>query len=345
VTGRPDRTIAHERCAPGIHRIALPTPWMGTVNAYLLAGDPLTLIDAGPGITGATFALRQALAEFGYAVADLELLIATHHHFDHMGAMQVLAELSGARVACLDAAVPFVEDFPASREREDDWLAALMVRHGVPSGTARAARQFAALEAQLARSLKVTDPLREGDVIHAGGRDLRVLARPGHSPSDTLLHDEADGVLFSGDHLLADVSSNALLALPLEAFDPRAPTDPGEHPRPHRPALLAYRRSLEATRALDARLVLPGHGRTIADHRELIERRIAGQDRRAARLHDVLTATPQSAFALAHELWDDEASAQVFLVLSEVLGHLDLVRGDGVEQHDDGEVIRFALSA
>ncbi|MDR7561019.1 MAG: MBL fold metallo-hydrolase, partial [Armatimonadota bacterium] len=32
-----------------LHRIELPTPFpVGPVNAYLLAGEPLTLVDAGP---------------------------------------------------------------------------------------------------------------------------------------------------------------------------------------------------------------------------------------------------------------------------------------------------------
>ena len=50
--------------------------------------------------------------------------------------------------------------------------------------------------------------LSDGDVIRAGGRDLRVVARPGHSTTDTLFVDDAERIAFVGDHLLASISSN-----------------------------------------------------------------------------------------------------------------------------------------
>ena len=50
--------------------------------------------------------------------------------------------------------------------------------------------------------------LAEGDEIRAGGRDLRVVARPGHSTTDTLFVDDRAGLALVGDHLLAGVSSN-----------------------------------------------------------------------------------------------------------------------------------------
>ncbi len=50
--------------------------------------------------------------------------------------------------------------------------------------------------------------LSDGDLIRAGGRDLRILARPGHSTTDTLLVDEHSSTAFVGDHLLAGISSN-----------------------------------------------------------------------------------------------------------------------------------------
>jgi glyoxylase-like metal-dependent hydrolase (beta-lactamase superfamily II) len=322
IGGKPE-PAAIELCARDVLRITVPTPWMGTVNAYLLTGDPLTLVDAGPGLTSSTVMLCRAIRGAGYDAREIELLIATHHHFDHMGAMQHIAGLSGAEVLIHRDAAPFVIDWERSREGEDDWLAGQMIRHGVPPMTARAARQFARLEAHLAEPLDVSRRLLDGDVVRAGGREFHVLFRPGHSPSDIVLFDAREGLLLSGDHLLADVSSNALMALPLHGGGP-------ESPRPH--ALVDYRRSLAATWELPARLVLPGHGSIVGEHRLLIDQRIAEQDRRARHLGDRLRRTPRSAFALASEIWGSEANAQVFLVLSEVLGHLDLLLDDGVAE-------------
>ncbi|HMS89480.1 MAG TPA: MBL fold metallo-hydrolase [Acidimicrobiales bacterium] len=43
--------------------------------------------------------------------------------------------------------------------------------------------------------------LADGQRIEVGGTTLTVLHTPGHSPGGCCLHDEADGVLFSGDTL------------------------------------------------------------------------------------------------------------------------------------------------
>lgn len=44
-------------------------------------------------------------------------------------------------------------------------------------------------------------PLRDGQVLSAGGIELRVIATPGHSPGSTCLYAPQLGALFSGDTL------------------------------------------------------------------------------------------------------------------------------------------------
>ncbi len=54
-----EREALAEAAAAGIHRLAIPTPFMvGRVNAYLIEDSPLTLIDSGPNSA-------KALDEFG----------------------------------------------------------------------------------------------------------------------------------------------------------------------------------------------------------------------------------------------------------------------------------------
>jgi glyoxylase-like metal-dependent hydrolase (beta-lactamase superfamily II) len=179
--------------------------------------------------------------------------------------------------------------------------------------------------------------LRDGDALAMAGRTLRVLHRPGHSPSDTVLYDEDHGVAIAGDHLLRNVSSNALISRPLE---PLGAGDGQPVPRP-RP-LLAYRTSLRATRALDADVVVGGHGPPVVDHRDLIDERIRRQDARADDLLGLLSGGPRSAHQLATALWRDVAVTQAYLTLSEVLGHLDLLIDGGlVVEHDRQPVTTF----
>ncbi|MGE4426157.1 MAG: MBL fold metallo-hydrolase [Solirubrobacteraceae bacterium] len=323
--------------AVGVHRIAVPTPWMGTVNAYLLEGDPLTLVDTGPGLTASTALLADGLRVLGHRIEDVELIVLTHQHFDHVGAADVLRARSGASVAAFGPSVAFLGAYPVAAGREDDWVADLMRRHGASAGTVAGARSFAAFEAHLASPVVVDLPLDDGDELRAGGRALRVLHRPGHSPSDIVLLDPRDGLLLAGDHLLGRVTSNALLALPLDADGPIDPT------AGHGAPLIDYRRSLRRTRQLPASLVLGGHDEPFDDHVALIDERLVGHERRAERLLSRLGGDPRSAFSLAVAHWGPVAEDQPFLVLSEVLGHLDLLVDAGtVSVVHAGDAVLFA---
>jgi glyoxylase-like metal-dependent hydrolase (beta-lactamase superfamily II) len=178
----------------------------------------------------------------------------------------------------------------------------------------------------------VTTRLRDGGRLDFASRSFEVHHRPGHSPSDTVFFDAADGTLMAGDHLIKHISSNPLISRPLDG------SDPGE--RPH--ALLTYMASLRATREMPVREVLPGHGDAFDGHAELIDQRFALHERRARKIHGLLEAEPLSAHEIAQALWGTVAVTQAYLTLSEVLGHVDLLleRGEVAERERDG-VIRF----
>src|SRR5215217_4213069 len=336
---RPHAPAPHVATAEGagIHRFEIPTPFaVGTVNAYLVEDDPLTLVDSGPNSATAMAVLERRLGEHGYAIADLELIVVTHQHMDHMGLAGLVAERSGAEVACLGLLAPYLEDWDNAAAGDDDLAHDLMLRHGLEPRAAKALRSVARMVRGWGAQVHVDRRLRDGEVLRLAGRDLRVLHRPGHSPSDTLLHDEERAIVIGGDHLLSRVSSNALISRPLDG------TPDGRRPRP----LVHYRASLRATRELDAAVVLGGHGEAVTDHRGLIDARLRRQDQRAGELLTLLRDAPRSAHELATALWGDVAITQAYLTLSEVLGHLDLLIDEGVvAERPDGAVTRFEALA
>ena len=58
--------------ARGVYHIEVPTPFaVGPVNVYLLAGEVLTLIDAGPLTNDAWQALSQGIEQIGYKLSDI----------------------------------------------------------------------------------------------------------------------------------------------------------------------------------------------------------------------------------------------------------------------------------
>jgi glyoxylase-like metal-dependent hydrolase (beta-lactamase superfamily II) len=322
----------------GIHRLAIPTPFMvGRVNAYLIEDSPLTLVDSGPNSAKALDELEQALAARGHRVEDIELLVISHQHMDHFGLASILARRSGAEVAAIGPLAPYLADYGRETDLDDAFAENIMLRHGIPPEIVTALRAVSAGFRAWGSAVEVTRPLGDGELLELRDRKLRILQRPGHSPSDTIFLDERRRMLLAADHLIAHISSNPLLARPL-GTEP----DP-DGPRPQ--ALVTYMRSLEATRELDLELVLPGHGAPITDHVALIDERFRMHGRRAEKILRLITEQPRSAHEVAQELWGNVAVTQAYLTLSEVLGHVDLLLADGraVEEERDG-VVRFAAS-
>lgn len=325
--------------AAGIHCLPIPTPFaVGRVNTYLIEDDPLTLVDSGPNSAKALDELERALRARGHAVEDLELLVVTHQHIDHLGLLDVLARRSGAEIAALDLLVPYLARYAEDAERDDEFSEALMLRHGIPADVTYALRSVSRAFRAWGSGAQVTRPLAAGERLELRDRTLEVLHRPGHSPTDTVFWDAERRILLAADHLIKHISSNPLISRPPGA-DPRAAVED----RPH--ALVTYLDSLRATRELPAELVLPGHGEPITDHVALIDERFHLHERRAGKIARLLAERPLSAYEVAQALWGNVAVTQAYLTLSEVLGHMDLLLADGrVREQDDGEVIRFAAA-
>src|SRR5205085_6262601 len=137
-----------------------------------------------------------------HAVEDLELLIITHQHMDHFGLASVLARRSGADVAALDGLASFLAGYGEEAELDDRFAEATMLRHGIPPEIVTALRAVSAGFRAWGSAVEVTRPVAEGDELRFANRTLKVLHRPGHSPSDTVFLDEERGMLLAADHLI-----------------------------------------------------------------------------------------------------------------------------------------------
>jgi glyoxylase-like metal-dependent hydrolase (beta-lactamase superfamily II) len=329
----PEEALERAR-EEGIHRLRIPTPFaVGRVNCYLLEDEPLTLVDTGPNSGKALDELEHQLADLGHSIEELDLVVLTHQHIDHLGLVDIIAERSGADVAAIDAAVPFIQNFGEDAEGDDAFAAGLMLRHGIPEDVVIALRSVSRSFRAWGARTDVTRPLHDGEELRLRDRALEVQHRPGHSPTDTLLWDADRRILLAADHLIAHISSNALLTRPPDGSD--------ERPK----ALITYIESMRRTRELPAEVVLSGHGDAITDHRALIDDRLEEHGKRAEKIRGLIADRPLSAYEIAQELWGNVAVTQAYLTLSEVIGHVDLLIADGrAEEIDEGEVVRFAAS-
>jgi glyoxylase-like metal-dependent hydrolase (beta-lactamase superfamily II) len=246
---RPEQPRA-EKILPGIWRLRLPLPWPGVPhgNVWAVAADGgIVLFDTGIGGKGGLRRFDMALAQAGFGLEDVRLLVCTHSHTDHYGLAAPIVEGAGCELWMHPAweHVRLVADDPAAALEHRIEVAR---QSGVPP---------AALERY--RASRESDDDTGIDAIVEPDRDLlpgvevetdlgtwQVYETPGHAPSHVVLHQPERKLLISGDHLLGRT---------VLFFDHGHSPDPvGE-----------FLGGLDEIEPLDVGLVLPGHGRTFRD--------------------------------------------------------------------------------
>jgi glyoxylase-like metal-dependent hydrolase (beta-lactamase superfamily II) len=305
-----------------ILRIVMPTPYaVGPVNAYLIRSEPMTLIDAGINTPQAQNAMTIALADAGVFPEAIERIIITHAHPDHYGLVHMLQEVSEATVYFPEKEIARVRDRQMLFE-----VGRLLVEAGMPLELLFKMDQQRKNDPRPRMKHDEVIPVRHGDRFEFADFTLEAHHSPGHTGGHIVYLEPESTTLFAGDQLLPDVSPNPLL-------EP-SPDEPGERRR----SLEEYLSSLETMAAMNLRLAYPGHGDPIEDPDKLISWTIEHHHKRVTRIAGVLGADARSPYELAIELYPEARDYDIFLAVSEIVAHLDLVveNGDAVVDLDDG---------
>lgn len=310
-----------------IHKIAIPTPFaVGDVNAFLIKGDALSLIDAGPKTPEAYEALQDGIKEAGYTFSDIEQVILTHHHPDHTGWVDAFdnAEIIGHAY----------NNFWLSRDESflhhhDAFYLTHFIEAGVPA-------QFMDKVKRMKRSTvfigerPLTRILEEEDEL-PGHPNWTVLETLGHAQSHLAFWNRETKEMIGGDLVLPKVSSNPLIEPPL---DPKK-----ERPR----SLLQYNESLKRILTLPVDIIYTGHGEEVHNAHALIEGRFQKQHGRAMKVLAMLDNGRRTAFELAQELFPKVYEKELRLTLSETIGQTDYLVSKGLitETKNEGGILHY----
>lgn len=302
-----------------LHRLEIPTPFhVGTVNAYLLEGEPLTLLDCGTKTEASYQALVTGLAHYGYQIRDLQQLIISHHHTDHIGLTDRIVAESGAELLAHRYTVPFLETPRPIRAHYEQYFQDICREGAVPETITTVFHHgYEWIEQFSNAPVKTTRILDEGDMVDAGGAIWQVYHTPGHAGDLICLFEPESRVLLANDHLILNISSNPLIEPP--------PVTGTRRPR----RLLEYIHHMQRMAALNPNIAYSGHGDPIEDVPGLVARRLAFHEKRAARILEYFHDAAYNLWELTQHMFAHIPDTEKFLALSEVLGHVDMLEHEG----------------
>lgn len=312
----------------GIHRLVVPVPFpVDPLNIYLVTEPVPTLIDTPPRGQSFLTLLDQRLNSLGYSIADVERIILTHPHFDHYGSVADIVKKSGAQVYAA-AGTQFCFQAEAI-EQDKRFQHDLMEKTGAPlPWIEHATKTIGGWAKQYGCDFTPSEYLQDGCPVRLADRDTTVVSVPGHTPWCILIYDQVTGTAFTGDFLLDHISSNPIIQRPSIV-----PKGYG--------SLKALISSLRKVRLMELRLALPGHGRLIEDPNARIEELLTLIHDRKSLVYDILAAGRQTLFQMVTRLFPNLRKEELFLAISEFVGHLEVLEEEGSVVRKEGEALGF----
>lgn len=313
-----------ERVLPGVWRLRLPLPWPGVphCNAWAVAaGDGIVLFDTGYAGDDGTRQLEFALAQVGFELTDVRLVVCTHSHSDHYGLAGPIVDAAGCEL-WMHPAWGHVRAMAEDPEAALDRRIEVARQSGVPpAALERYKHARRGSSTGIARLVAPDRELVPGVEVATDLGAWHVHETPGHAPSHVVVHQPEQRLLISGDHLLGRVSL---------FFDYGHTPDP----------VAEFAASLDRVQDLDVGLVLAGHGRPFRGLRGKVEANREELEAQLGRMRGALAGgEPRTAFETVVELVGAENmnAATATWGLQLALAYLDHLAILGEAEELDGE--------
>ena len=222
-----------KQIADGIHRLG-----SAHHNYYVVTeGGKATVIDAGGSKDMPQ--LVEGLASLGLAPTDVEAIVLTHAHADHIG-FAAEASRGGTTVKTHE------REAPIARGDEEGYSISMGKLPWWKPGTYTFAIAMMKSGVNKAPRVPEVETFTDGEVLDLPGRPKGIHA-PGHTPGHAIYYLEGSKALFTGDALgTRDLTSKA--------------TGPQLFPAGWHDDYAAAKESLGLLAALDTKVLLPGHG-------------------------------------------------------------------------------------
>lgn len=321
--------------APGLWRLDIPLVGnpLKNLNSYLITGERNLLIDTGFNQSACREAMDAQLHEIGAKLEQTDIFL-THLHSDHSG-LSTYLHRKGCAVFLSDSDATRREEY----SREETWRD--KYASYVENGFSR--EEINWLWDSNPAKMEGPEPLpdgfnrlTDGQELHYGGRHLRCILTPGHTPGHLCLYDGEHKTLFSGDHVLFHISPNICRweGIPDSLGD--------------------YLDSLDKVKNLPVKCLLPAHREETG---ELRHRANELKMHHGLRIKNALSIVQMEPGLTAYEItgrmqwsircrnWADFPLTQKFFAVGEAMAHLDYLetRGQIRAEAVNGKICYWAV--
>lgn len=192
---------------PEIYNIKIPLHGnpLRDLNIYVIVSDGEALfIDTGFRREDCRKPLLEGIRELGIPWERMRLFI-THMHSDHAGQTDVFTS-RGCPAYMNVTDIRWLKRMINGKGKSD--ISERLRQNGFPREELRQANRSNPMYAFAPLADLTLNPVTDGSRLRVGSLDVRVVQTGGHTPGHSCLYLEKAGILFSGDHILYDISPN-----------------------------------------------------------------------------------------------------------------------------------------
>ncbi|MEM9824637.1 MAG: MBL fold metallo-hydrolase [Bacteroidota bacterium] len=289
-----------------------------SVNCYLIPGDQLTLVDCGYDSPDNWTSFCTALEKHGFALQDIQQVIITHEHRDHVGLLPQIMEHCDAIIRAPKAIEGWFKHPDQMKANYMPFIQQLYETIGFPP---KMLEESIAFVKQLRRYPKVKDLNRfvffeAGDQLEIGHKKWEVWHTPGHCPTQHVFIQPEEKRIFGSDMLLP------LTPMPIVSEDPQ---QPGQAVR----ALSDLLHSFQKLIPLNLQRVYPGHGPVFDQANQIIQRQIARTQLRKEECLKVYRSGLTSVYQIHQKMYPYHSLPPNYSGIHMILGYLDLLKAEG----------------
>ncbi len=306
-----------------------------TVNCFLVKGAQLTLVDCGKASTENWEIFTKKINKADCLVKDIQKIVLTHQHTDHIGLLPRLLNETEATVYAPKITQPYMDDYQGMMHKEGTFQIQYINKLNFPETLSNILITF--MKDERTRIGTFTIPkdrlkyFEDTDDIIIGTQNWKALYVPGHCSTQFCFAQIESHRVFGGDMLLP--------LTPMTILE----EDPQQKGKRMTSSLMLLD-SYEKLKPYDFKKVFPGHGQPFKNANEVIERQLARIQKRKEECFQTIQNGAKTAYDIWQKMYASNGEMINFGAMFMVLGYVDLlIYEHRIEEKSDGKHLTYSV--